>query len=103
MRSAEFIMNKNATKFVLVALLFSTTAFANCLTINGEVYCNQNTQVPPLQYVPPQSYIPNIPYYPPPVYQPPQVIVIPQITPGNPNFQKFEYDTGRVIKRNSAN
>jgi hypothetical protein len=86
-------------KLSLLFLLLSTNAVADCITVNGQVYCNNNA---PMQLTPPTQnlYIPNTPYYPPPAYTPPQVIVVPQITPGNPNFQKYEYDTGRVIKRN---
>ncbi len=86
-------------KLVLFLLLLNTEAFADCVTLNGQIYCNQNNQNFPLQYTPQQLYIPNIPYYPPPVYMLPQVIIAPQIKPGNPNIHFEQFDTGRVIKR----
>ncbi len=87
-------------KLLLLVLLYSVNSYADCININGEIYCKQNAQTPTLQYTPQQLYIPNIPYYPPTVYQQPQVIIAPQITPGNPNIQFEKFDTGRVIKRN---
>lgn len=86
-------------KLFLLLLLYSVNSYADCINVNGEIYCKQNTQTPSLQYTPQQLYIPNIPYYPPPVYQQPQVITAPQITPGNPNLNFEKFDTGRVIKR----
>lgn len=91
-------MSKKLLKIILI--LIPSFSYADCITVNGQVYCNNNQPSTQQFSVPSQQlYLPNIPYYPPPVQQP-QVIIVPQITPGNPNFEKFEFDTGRVIKRN---
>lgn len=77
---------------------YSLTSYADCITLNGKFYCNNDA---PLNLFPQSnnSYIPAVPYYSAPVIQQPQVIIVPQVKQGNPNFEKFEYDTGRVFKR----